>query len=169
MSDVPLDPEPRQSEPQHRDTSAQPRRNFLEWLLGVVVAVSALTFVAPMVAYLSPRRTRKGTNVLMGSDGRPVPYKELNTNPVVAGVGVNGEPTLVVKYSGEVRAFSAVCTHLGCLVKWNAAKSEFLCPCHGGVFDANGVNVSGPPPKPLKRYKVFATAEGEIGLEEVRA
>lgn len=147
----------------------QPRRTFVEWLLGIVVAATALTFVGPVIAYLSPKKTKKGTNVLMGADGRPVPFKELSTNPVVSGVGVNGEPTLVVKYSGEVRAFSAVCTHLGCLVKWNATKSEFLCPCHGGVFDANGVNIGGPPPKPLKRYKAFATPDGEIGLEEVRA
>lgn len=49
-------------------------------------------------------------------------------------------------------AFSAVCTHLGCIVsQWVAEKKAGLCPCHGGVFDfAQGAKViAGPPPRPV--------------------
>jgi cytochrome b6-f complex iron-sulfur subunit len=52
-------------------------------------------------------------------------------------------------------ALSAVCTHLGCTVKFEADKNRIHCACHGGVYDPHtGKNVSGPPPKPLRAYKV---------------
>lgn len=145
------------------------RRSFLEWLLATLLVVTGATFVRPVLSYLSPRKSGKGAHVLLGTDGRSIPYARLATEPTLVGMGVDGEPTIVVTYAGETRAFSAVCTHLGCLVKWEAAKAEFICPCHNGHFDANGINVAGPPPKPLKRFKVYATDKGEIGLEEVSA
>lgn len=49
----------------------------------------------------------------------------------------------------DVRAFSATCTHLGCQVHWDGAAERFRCPCHGGAYDASGVPVEGPPPRPL--------------------
>ena len=60
-------------------------------------------------------------------------------------------------------AFSAVCTHLGCNVTWDAKRKQIICPCHAGVFDLNGNVVSGPPPKPLPPLKVTVT-EGVIYL-----
>lgn len=56
---------------------------------------------------------------------------------------------------GSWVAFSAVCTHLGCTVKFEPELNRIHCSCHGGVYDPHtGKNVSGPPPKPLKAYKV---------------
>ena len=56
-------------------------------------------------------------------------------------------------------AFSAVCTHLGCTVKFEPALNRIHCSCHGGVYDPHtGKNVSGPPPKPLTAYKVKVDA-----------
>jgi len=49
----------------------------------------------------------------------------------------------------QVRALSATCTHLGCQVRWDTQASHFRCPCHGGVYDASGKVVGGPPPRPL--------------------
>lgn len=65
------------------------------------------------------------------------------------------------------RALSATCTHLGCRVSWNVDKKQFLCPCHGGVYDRAGQVVSGPPPSPLARVNVRVnpqTAELEVEL-----
>lgn len=52
------------------------------------------------------------------------------------------------------RALSAVCQHLGCRVHWDDGKQQFLCPCHGGVYDREGRVVAGPPPRPLDRIPV---------------
>ena len=51
-------------------------------------------------------------------------------------------------------AFSVHCTHLGCPVNWRPEANLFLCPCHGGVYYADGRVAGGPPPHPLGRYEV---------------
>lgn len=61
----------------------------------------------------------------------------------------------LVDAGGELRAFSAVCTHLGCIVKAEPTDHHALyCACHGGMFDQQGNVVGGPPPRPLPRYPV---------------
>ena len=60
---------------------------------------------------------------------------------------------LVWDGASSVHALSATCTHLGCQVRWDAEATRFRCPCHGGVFDANGQVVEGPPPRPLDRVE----------------
>ena len=62
---------------------------------------------------------------------------------------------------------TAVCTHLGCTVQYEAQADRIHCACHGGVYNAyTGANVSGPPPKPLKLFKV---AVGTDGVQVSRA
>ena len=59
-----------------------------------------------------------------------------------------------VKIEGEnISAFSAMCSHLGCNVNYDETTGGFKCPCHTGIYDANGKNISGPPPKPLKKLE----------------
>ena len=56
--------------------------------------------------------------------------------------------------TARVKAFNAVCTHLQCTVEFRPAKADIFCNCHNGVYNLNGRNVSGPPPRPLEEYKV---------------
>ena len=63
---------------------------------------------------------------------------------------------------GEVKAISPRCTHLGCQVSWNAGREQFLCPCHGGVYNSQGEVVAGPPPEPLAYLPV---REGQKSFE----
>ncbi len=51
-------------------------------------------------------------------------------------------------------ALSAVCTHLGCNVRWEEERGEFVCPCHAGVYDKEGKNIAGPPPHPLPKLPI---------------
>lgn len=51
---------------------------------------------------------------------------------------------------GGVRALDSTCTHLGCRTRYDAASKQFVCPCHGGVYDMDGAVVAGPPPAPLR-------------------
>jgi menaquinol-cytochrome c reductase iron-sulfur subunit len=71
---------------------------------------------------------------------------------------------LVWDGTSSVHALSATCTHLGCQVRWEADATRFRCPCHGGVFDANGQVLEGPPPRPLERVE----ARLEAGVVLVR-
>ncbi len=61
---------------------------------------------------------------------------------------------LVRTPSGELRAFSAVCTHLNCTVQYRSDLSQIWCACHNGHYDLNGKNVEGPPPRPLESFTV---------------
>jgi menaquinol-cytochrome c reductase iron-sulfur subunit len=47
------------------------------------------------------------------------------------------------------RVLSAACPHQGCAVNWKADRKLFVCPCHGGTFEADGTRKSGPPPRSL--------------------
>ena len=54
---------------------------------------------------------------------------------------------------------SLVCTHLGCIVKWDGEKKSFHCPCHSASFDSTGRVTGGPPPAPLERLTFKQTGE----------
>jgi cytochrome b6-f complex iron-sulfur subunit len=61
-----------------------------------------------------------------------------------------GKPSVAIRVNeNTVRALSAVCTHLGCIVKWDGAKQQLICPCHAAIFDSNGNVLGGPAPRPL--------------------
>ena len=55
---------------------------------------------------------------------------------------------------GALHAVSLRCTHLGCLVRFNAAERSWDCPCHGSRFDVDGTVLEGPATRPLKRKSV---------------
>ena len=59
----------------------------------------------------------------------------------------------IVRRPGGFVAFSPICTHLGCSVGWSEKQKNFLCPCHGGVYDSDGKVVAGPPPKRLSQFE----------------
>lgn len=70
-------------------------------------------------------------------------------------VKFNRTPIIFLKNGeGQVKAFSAVCTHLGCIVEYRNDDRKFHCNCHGSVFDLDGKNITGPAPRPLQPYRV---------------
>ena len=76
-------------------------------------------------------------------------------------VAVDDKPVVVVNTEqGGIKAYSAICTHLGCISKWDPQRQVILCPCHDGRFNpVNGAVISGPPPTPLPAYQV--SVEGD--------
>ena len=77
-------------------------------------------------------------------------------------------PAMLIHHPGNKWvAMTAVCTHLGCTVQYEPLPDRIHCACHGGVYNAyTGANVSGPPPKPLKLFKV---AVNDAGVEVSRS
>ncbi len=133
------------------------RRRFLEYLLGFSVVATAVGVLTPVVGYLWPP-----SNPTAGESGQ-VEVGKTTDFPVGQGkvVPVNDKPVIVVNTTqGGLKAYSAICTHLGCIVGWDQARQFILCPCHDGRFNAvNGAVISGPPPAPLPALPV--TVEGD--------
>jgi len=124
------------------------RRGFLDWLIGLCSAAAGAALTVPGLLYLWPA-ARGGA-----SEDVEVPNAPTLAPGQSAILQVRGKAVIVVREQTSFTAYSAVCTHLGCLVKWDGSRKEFLCPCHAAVFDKNGAVVSGPAPAPLPPYKV---------------
>jgi cytochrome b6-f complex iron-sulfur subunit len=67
-----------------------------------------------------------------------------------------------------IYALSTTCTHLGCTPNWLEAEKKFKCPCHGSGFKISGVNFEGPAPRPLERYAIKKTDDGQIVVDKSR-
>ena len=77
-----------------------------------------------------------------------------------------GRPVLVIRREdGAFDAFEALCTHLQCVVAYSEAHKQIECRCHGGVYSLEGKNVSGPPPRPLKRVAA-SVVQGMVTVSE---
>jgi len=63
-------------------------------------------------------------------------------------------------------ALKTVCTHLGCTPNWIESRNKFKCPCHGSGFLRSGLNVEGPAPRPLDRYKIALGIDGKIVIDK---
>ncbi|HWQ83475.1 MAG TPA: ubiquinol-cytochrome c reductase iron-sulfur subunit [Anaerolineales bacterium] len=121
------------------------RRNFLQFGIAAVGAAWAGTLLQTR---LFPIQTGP-------AEARPVefPLSELPVGQTKL-ITYAGQPAIVLRTTESIKAFSLICTHLGCTVEWQAANLEFYCPCHDGRFDQFGEVTAGPPPVPLEAYPV---------------
>ena len=135
--------------------SVSSRRDFLKVAAGVWGALCAVPVAGMILQYLTPvaARSTSPVSVLVGKTTDFAPGS-------VKIVRVERDPVLLIHTStGQFRALSARCTHLGCVVQYqDSPVPHFACNCHGSQFDFNGVNIAGPAPKPLPPYRV--TLEG---------
>ena len=68
----------------------------------------------------------------------------------------------------QIYALKTVCTHLGCTPNWLEAEQKFKCPCHGSGFYKDGVNFEGPAPRPLERYAIRISDDGQLEIDKGR-
>ncbi len=88
------------------------------------------------------------------------------------GIGEAGKTTVYIRRGNPARfegesadefiAISTRCAHLGCPVRFVQAAGNFICPCHGGVYDFEGKVVGGPPVRPLDRFQTRVNDEGQV-------
>ncbi len=126
------------------------RRDFLRYLLGAGLLGFIGSIFYPLIEYLKPP---KQAEVVVSS----VSAGKLADFPKDSGkiIRFGNKPVIVIRTAnGEVRALSAVCTHLECTVQYRKDMGVIWCACHNGKYDLNGKNISGPPPRPLDPYKI---------------
>lgn len=136
------------------------RREFLNYVWGAAISLFLAEFGIGAYIFSLPR-FREGEfgsdfdlgalgEILPGPDGAPAPYDQaktwlLNIGPKEAAKGQGKEGLL---------AIYKVCTHLGCLYKYEATTERFECPCHGSKFHLDGTKIleEGPAPRSLDRF-----------------
>jgi cytochrome b6-f complex iron-sulfur subunit len=134
-----------------RVRTARGRRHFIDWFLGTSAGALFVAVLYPIARYLVPPEVRESTAETVTLSVHPSQVKP--NSGIVFPFGA--QPGILVRTpGGELRAFSAVCTHLGCTVQYRPDLTQIWCACHNGHYDLNGKNVSGPPPRPLPEYVV---------------
>lgn len=136
------------NEPRAMDIS---RREALNLLVGLGVTALAGAVCYPIISYVVPPAASEAAVTSVAA------AKVNELAPDTGKIFKFGEtPALLIMLpSGEMRAFSATCTHLGCIVQYRPDRKVIWCACHGGQFDPNnGTVIAGPPPAPLTKYKV---------------
>ena len=124
--------------------------------------IGMVRFLFPNVLFEPPSSFKAGlpSEYGMGVDER---YKESNgawlvkvpSDPLSGRSGVEG-----------IYALSTTCTHLGCIPNWLAADQKFKCPCHGSGFRMSGMNFEGPAPRPLERFRIVRSEDGQILVDK---
>ncbi len=135
------------------------RRSWLSWLLGTSLGAVALSILYPILRYvLPPPSAESQTGRILAGRRSELPPNSGHTFRFGAKPGI-----VIVTPAGEIRAFSAVCTHLACTVQYRKDLQHLWCACHDGHYSLEGVPVAGPPPRPLERYDV-ALKDDEIWI-----
>lgn len=148
------------------------RRRFFTRLSMTLSAIIAAIMGVPFLGFLFAPLASKGPRVwrpvgnldgfrvgetvsVIFEDASPVPW---------SGVTARTAAYLRRESDNEFIAFAVNCTHLGCPVQWFSDANLFLCPCHGGVYYADGAVAAGPPPEPLPRYPV-RVRNGQVEIQ----
>ena len=126
------------------------RRAFLQYLLKSRAFALLGAALYPVARYLYPPRGVE-TSV---SSVTAAKAGELAVNSAKIFRFGNKPGILVRTPQDQLKAFSAVCTHLNCTVQYKNEDSLIWCACHNGKYDLNGQVISGPPPRPLESYQV---------------
>ncbi|MFQ6071976.1 MAG: ubiquinol-cytochrome c reductase iron-sulfur subunit [Methanosarcinales archaeon] len=140
------------------------RRKFMKYLASVPIIAVGISSIATALRYIWP------PDVAIAGQGKVLVAEvgDLKKLDAAKFTYYQQPAFLVLHENGEYTANSAVCTHLGCIVKWEPdmnmpdyPKPHFHCPCHRGIYDEYGKVISGPPPRPLPKYKV-SVEDGKI-------
>ena len=138
----------------HRSTAVtddSSRRRWITRMLATSLGATIVSFLYPVLRFMVPPEASEPSQSEAELD---VKASELLPNAARI-VPFAGKAILLFRTtSGELRALTATCTHLACTVQYRPQRADIWCACHNGVYDLNGTNVSGPPPRPLTKLDV---------------
>ncbi len=145
------------NEQQKEKPKLKTRRSFLNYLLGTTAGAFLVSAFYPIVKFLVPPEVAEPApkSVIAAKVGELEPNSgkifKFGTKPGI----------LINTPEGELRAFTAICTHLECTVQYRADFEHIWCACHNGHYDLHGRNIAGPPPRPLTEFAINIK-DGEI-------
>ncbi len=127
------------------------RKRFVDWMIGASAGGFLGSLLYPATRYLIPPPAAESA-----VSSVVVPFQPVDMTPNSGKLFKFGSrPGILIRTpGGELRAFSARCTHLDCTVQYRDDLGHIWCACHNDHFDLNGRNIAGPPPEPLEAYDV---------------
>ena len=133
------------------------RRSFLNWFLSTSVGAFLVSAFYPVTRYLIPPKAGESSSASVTLEMKPAEIKP-NSGRIFK---FGSKPGILVRTTtGELNAFTAVCTHLACTVQYREDLQHIWCACHNGHYDPiSGKNIGGPPPRPLEQYAVNLRAD----------
>jgi len=133
------------------------RRSFLNWFLGTSVGAFLVSALYPVTRFLIPPKVEESSAASVTLDLKAADVKP-NSGQIFK---FGKQPGILVRTpAGELRAFTAICTHLACTVQYRGDLQHIWCACHNGHYDpVSGKNIGGPPPRPLDAYAVNVRGE----------
>jgi Rieske Fe-S protein len=148
------DSEPTTLKPSPSGSSLESRRSFLGVLLALGSFLVGALLSVPLIRFALFPLLRRTTELKSSPLGDLSAFSSL-TEPVMRTIqieqvdgwrkAISEKAVYVTKDNqGQLRALSSICPHLGCTVPWNKNKKQFVCPCHGATFAADGTRISGP-------------------------
>ena len=131
------------------------KRDFLKWILSGGLLAFVGSVIYPVLAYLKP--PPQGDVEVSSVKACKLNEIEKDSGKIIK---FGTKPVILIRTAdGELRAFSATCTHLDCTVQFSKDRGLIWCACHNGKYDLSGRNVSGPPPRPLDEFRVVVQGE----------
>jgi menaquinol-cytochrome c reductase iron-sulfur subunit len=155
------------------DDAVVSRRRFLGRVSLGLSALAAAVVSVPILAYLLSPLLRPAQ--AEWRDLGPISKYKIGDTIEIAldepsplpWAGQTAQTAVWLRRTGDrdFTAFAVNCTHLGCPVNWRPDAELFLCPCHGGVYYADGTVAGGPPPRRLAEYSVRITDAGSVEVQ----
>jgi cytochrome b6-f complex iron-sulfur subunit len=125
-------------------------------------AIETVNFFFPRVIFRPPSTFRIGTpEGFLGSSETADTYGVV----FVDDRWKSQQRFFIVRERNRLYATSARCAHLGCTVNWFADQRIFKCPCHGSEYHSNGTNFAGPAPRPLDRFRIELSVDGQLVVD----
>ena len=121
------------------------RRGFLDYLLGGSILAFLASILYPIISYLKPAKIPEASvSMVKAGNLSEIP---VNSSKIIK---FGNKPAILIRTpKNEFKGFIAVCTHLDCTVQYKPDDEVIWCACHNGRYDLNGINIAGPPPRPL--------------------
>ena len=132
------------------------RTVLVRFIQGIHALIGATLAFVVGGAVVAPSFTRRQSTWLPASelsglvDGTPSTVALSVARHDGASEVIDRRIVYLVRSGDQVRALDSTCTHLGCRTRFNAESGRIECPCHGGMYDASGKVIGGPPPSPLQ-------------------
>jgi cytochrome b6-f complex iron-sulfur subunit len=141
------------------------RRGFMKSIITIWFSVLSLPFIYAVTKYIEPpaKKFKSKSQTQNNNESNIIPIESVPENSGKI-VSIEEEPVLIVRKSGnDISVYSAVCSHLNCLVGYRKNENDIICNCHGSTFTLDGLPTKGPAVKPLKKL-ASTVADGKITI-----